>query len=101
MKLGIVIGKVVSTRKVSSIEGLKILVVNYLNEDMKDTNKTAACIDTVGAGEGDVVLLCSSSSARLTAMTKNVATDNTIVGIIDSLSSGNKYLYIKNKSNGD
>ena len=101
MKLGLVIGNVVSTRKVGKVEGLKILVVSYLNEKMEDTNKTAACIDTVNAGEGDIVLLCSSSSARLTAMTKNVATDNTIVGIVDSVSSGNDYLYRKSKSNGE
>ena len=101
MKLGIVIGKVISTRKTGKVEGLKILVVSYLNENMEDTNKTAACIDTVNAGEGDIVLLCSSSSARLTVATKNVATDNTIVGIVDSVSSGNKYIYRKNKSNLD
>ena len=98
MKLGLVIGKVISTRKEGNVEGLKILVVSYLNENFEDRNKTAACIDTVNAGEGDVVLLCSSSSARLTAVTKNVATDNTIVGIVDSVSSGNKYLYRKNKN---
>jgi microcompartment protein CcmK/EutM len=101
MKLGIVIGNIVSTRKEGNIQGLKILVISYLNEEMKDTNKTAACIDTVNAGEGDIVLLCSSSSARLTAMTKNVATDNTIVGIVDSVSCRNKYLYRKNKNNNE
>ena len=100
MKLGRVIGKVISTRKEGRVEGLKILVVSYLNENMEDTNRTAACIDTVNAGEGSIVLLCSSSSARLTSLTKNVATDNTIVGIVDSVSSGNEYIYRKNKSNG-
>ena len=99
MKLGIVIGKVISTRKEGNVEGLKILVVSYLNENMQNTNKTAACIDTVNAGEGDIILLCSSSSARLTVMMKNVAADNTIVGIVDSVSSENKYIYRKNKSN--
>ena len=99
MKLGIVIGKVISTRKEGNVEGLKILVVSYLNENMQNTNKTAACIDTVNASEGDIILLCSSSSARLTVMMKNVAADNTIVGIVDSVSSENKYIYRKNKSN--
>ena len=97
MKLGIVIGTVVSTRKEGNFHGLKILVVSYLDEEMADTKKTAACIDTVNAGEGDIVLLCSSSSARITQMTNNVATDNTIVGIVDSVSSSNKYIYQKNK----
>jgi microcompartment protein CcmK/EutM len=95
MKIGRVIGKVVSTRKEGNIENLKILVVGYLDENLSDTGKSAACIDTVNAGDGDIVLLCSSSSARQTAKTKNVATDNTIVGIIDSISSGRKIIYKK------
>jgi microcompartment protein CcmK/EutM len=96
MKLGKVIGNVVSTRKEGNITGLKILVVSYLDENLIDTKKTAACIDTVSAGEGDIVLLCSSSSARITKMTRNVASDNTIVGIIDAISMGSKYTYKKN-----
>jgi microcompartment protein CcmK/EutM len=96
MKLGKVIGNVVSTKKEGNITGLKILVVSYLDENLTDTKKTAACIDTMSAGEGDIVLLCSSSSARMTKMTKNVASDNTIVGIVDSVSSGNIYTYKKN-----
>ena len=71
-------------------------MVSYLDENLIDTKKTAACIDTVSAGEGDIVLLCSSSSARITKMTRNVASDNTIVGIIDAISSGSKYTYKKN-----
>ena len=95
MKIGRVIGKVVSTRKEGNIENLKILVVDYLDENLSDTGKSAACIDTVNAGDGDIVLLCSSSSARQTTKTKKVATDNTIVGIIDSISSGRKSIYQK------
>jgi len=93
MKIGKVIGKVVSTRKEGNVEGLPILVVSYLDETLSDTGKTAACIDTVNAGDGDVVLLCASSSARMTSRTTNVATDNTIVGIVDSVSAGSTYIY--------
>ncbi len=95
MKLGKVIGNVVSTRKEGNLGGLKIMIVTYLDENLTDTKKTAACIDTVNAGDGDIVLLCSSSSARITRMTKNSAVDNIIVAIIDYISSGNKYLYKK------
>ena len=101
MKIGKVIGKVVSTRKEGQVDGLPILVVSYLDEKLSDTGKSAACIDTVNAGDGDVVLLCASSSARMTARTTNVATDNTIVGIVDSVSVGSTYLYRKNKPGAD
>jgi microcompartment protein CcmK/EutM len=99
MKIGKVIGTVISTRKEGNIGGLKLLVVTYLDENLSDTKHSAACIDTVNAGEGDIVLLCSSSSARITRMTKNTAADNAIVGIIDLISSGEKYVYAK--SSGD
>ncbi len=95
MKLGKIIGKVVSTRKEGNVNSLKILVVDYLDENLVATGKTAACIDTVNAGEGDVVLLCSSSSARETKTTKSVCTDNSIVGIVDSISVGRNNVYKK------
>ncbi len=97
MKLGIVVGTVVSTRKVSPNLGLKMLVVSYLNDELIDTKKTAVCIDTVNAGTGDMVLLCSSSSARMTSMTRKAVTDNTIVGIVDTISAGGADLYRKNR----
>lgn len=95
MKLGVVIGNVVASKKAGQMDGLKMLVVRYLNEQCAPTAHTAACVDTVGAGPGDVVLLCSSSSARVTAATKNAATDNTIVAIVDGVSTGGRYQYEK------
>ena len=99
MRLGKVIGNVVSTKKEGNLDGLKIMIVTYLDENLADTKKSAACIDTVNAGDGDIVLLCSSSSARATRMTNHTATDNTIVGIVDTISSGKRYLY--RKADGD
>jgi len=101
MKIGKVIGKVVSTRKEGNIDGLPILVVSYLDDKLADTGKTAACVDTVNAGDGDVVILCASSSARMTSKTTHVATDNTIVGIVDSVSVGSTYLYRKSNPGAD
>lgn len=93
MQLGKVIGNVVSVKKVENLSGLKLMVVDYLDEKLKSKGKSTVCVDTVSAGKGDLVLLCSSSSARLTADTKNVCTDNTIVGIVDSVSADGKYIY--------
>ena len=93
MQLGKVIGNVVSVKKVENLSGLKLMVVDYLDEELKSKGKSTVCVDTVSAGKGDLVLLCSSSSARLTADTKNVCTDNTIVGIVDSVSADGKYIY--------
>ncbi len=100
MQLGKVIGNVVSVSKASNLKGLKLLVISYMNEELQLIGKSVVCTDTVNAGTGDVVLLCSSSSARLTRLTKNVCTDNTIVGIVDSISSCGKSLYHNNNRVG-
>jgi len=95
MQLAKIIGKVISTRKTGKVRGLKIFVVQYLNDELQELPKTVACIDSVGAGVGEIVLLCSSSSARLTKLTNGVCTDNTIVGIVDTISKGKKTVYHK------
>ncbi len=93
MQLGRVIGNVVSVKKVENLTGLKLMVVDCLDAELKSKGKSTVCVDTVSAGEGDLVLLCSSSSARLTEDTKNVCTDNTIVGIVDSVSANGKDVF--------
>lgn len=95
MKLAKIIGNVVSTHKGGNLEGLKLMVVRYLDENLNDMNTTAVCTDSVNARNGDIVLICASSSARLTARTHNVATDNTITGIIDIVSIGKIDIYRK------
>jgi len=95
MQIGKIIGEVISTRKEGNVKGLKILVARFLDEEMRELQKTVACIDTVGAGVGEIVLLCSSSSARMTKMTKGVCTDNTVVGIVDTITTGKNSVYQK------
>ncbi len=42
-------------------------------------------VDTVGAGEGEFVLITQGSSARLTPETKNLPVDTVIIGIVDTV----------------
>ena len=42
-------------------------------------------VDTVGAGEGEMVLITQGSSARLTPETKNLPVDTVIIGIVDTV----------------
>lgn len=97
MKFGKIIGQVISPQKVDSLNGLKLLVVQYLDEKLKPVPKTAACVDSVNAHQGDIVLLVASSSARYTKITRNVCTDNTIIGIVDLISSSKMDLYKKSE----
>lgn len=69
MFLARVTGSVVSTQKVDSMIGQKLLVVEPLRVNEQDksslvgTGRTFVCVDTVGAGEGEVVLIVQGSSA--------------------------------------
>ncbi len=55
MKLGRVIGRVVSTKKVESLEGLALLLVQPVDETGKSAGAAIVAFDTVQAGEGDLV----------------------------------------------
>ncbi|HLP17346.1 MAG TPA: EutN/CcmL family microcompartment protein [Bacteroidota bacterium] len=96
MKLGRVIANVSASRKDPTIEGKTMLVVRYLDAELRETSTVAACVDTVGAGTGDVVMLCSSSSARLTSVTSGTCTDNAIIGIVETVASSKHELYARN-----
>lgn len=101
MFIGKVTGSVVSTHKIESVTGMKLLLVQAVNvkgdgpASLDMTPRTAVVVDTVGAGEGELVMVTQGSSARLTDMTKNLPTDAVIVGIIDAIQVGNKEIYKK------
>ncbi|MCC6928576.1 MAG: EutN/CcmL family microcompartment protein [Gemmatimonadaceae bacterium] len=84
MKLGKVIGSVVSTRKDPSLESLKLLIVENLAPSLEREGGYVVAIDSVGAGVGEVVLYATGSSARLTAVTKDRPVDAVIMAIVDS-----------------
>ena len=86
-----VTGSVVATQKASSMVGQKLLVVEPYRIDeadrsrLKSTGRTFVAVDTVGAGNGDFVLIVQGSSARLTPETKQLPVDAAIIGIVDTV----------------
>ncbi len=84
-----VIGSVVSTQKIGSMTGHKLLVVEPFRLEVKKrktletTGRTFIAVDILGAGEGDFVLITQGSSARLTPETKDLPIDAIIIGIVD------------------
>jgi ethanolamine utilization protein EutN len=81
----------VSTQKVDSLVGYKLMVVEpyRLESDerksLTTTGRTFIAVDLLGAGEGDFVLITQGSSARLTPETKNMPVDTIVVGIVDKV----------------
>jgi microcompartment protein CcmK/EutM len=98
MILGKVIGTVWSTKKDENLIGSKLLIVRQLDLDFKEKSNFLVAIDSVGAGEGEVVLVASGSSARQTVITKNKPVDAVIMAIVDKLDVSFKEL-LEEKSN--
>jgi len=94
-----VTGAVVATQKVETMVGHKLLVVEPYRLDpdsrrsLKTTGRTFVAVDTVGAGEGEFVLITQGSSARLTPETKNLPIDTVIVGIVDKVHIDQQCVY--------
>ncbi len=87
MKTGKVVGSIVSTQKHSSLVGLKLMIVQYVDGNQELLPSYTVAADTVGAGVGEYVLLTSGSSARYvfgSPAAEGTAIDCAIVGIIDS-----------------
>ena len=96
MVLARVCGQIVSTRKSANLEGFKILVVQPLDmETLEPKGDPIVSLDTVGAGEGEVVVTVSGSSARQTVQTDAKPTDNSIVCIVDSVNINGKCTFKK------
>lgn len=86
-----VTGSLVSTQKVESMVGHKLLIVEPYRvdpekrESLSTTGRTFVAVDMLGAGVGDFVLITQGSSARLTPETKNMPIDTVVVGIVDQV----------------
>lgn len=86
MILARVVGTVVCTSKDSRLDGCKLQVVEPISfATQVSDGKPLVAIDSVGAGIGEVVLICTGSSARQTAVTTGVPTDAVIMAIVDSV----------------
>lgn len=99
MFLAEVIGQVVSTKKDEHMTGRKLLLLRPKLVDDKDPSKfkdgqnTVVAIDTVGAGEGELVMFCQGSSARQAEGMKLVPVDAAIIAIVDRVEVLGKTVY--------
>ena len=95
MNIGKVVGTLVSTHKESSLEGLRLMVVNIVDTEGKETGASVIAADAVGSGPGEMVLLAAGSSARQTTVTEHRPVDAVIMAIVDSWDVGDKIKYKK------
>lgn len=99
MYLGKVIGSIVSTKKDESMRGRKLLMLRPMLIDPEDPSQfkpggnTIIAVDTLGAGEGELVMFAQGSSARQADGLKAMPVDAAIVGIVDTVSIQGKKTY--------
>ncbi len=95
MLIARVIGLVVSTMKYSTLTGSKLLIVQEADVAGKPVGNPLVAVDTVDAGEGDLVLVAQGSAARQTEMTHNRPVDNVIMAIVDTLQTDGSVTFRK------
>lgn len=85
MKLGRITGTVVCTRKDPSFEGVKLLLMQPLDEHGNNAGGQIAVCDSVQAGVGDLVFWEGGREAALILDDWFNPSDATIVGIVDDI----------------
>ena len=75
------------------------LIVEPYRVDDKDrdrlvpTGRTFVVVDCLGAGVGEMVLICQGSSARLTPETEKLPIDAVVIGLVDTVDLGGKVVF--------
>lgn len=101
MLLGRVVGTLVASRKDEALTGQVFLLVRRIDLEGVETAEGVVAVDSVGAGEGDVVLWASGSSARQTEGTRDRPCDAVVMAIVDSWEVGGETCYRKTPADGD
>jgi len=88
-------GHVVATAKDPAIRGRKLLLVEPLKvtyppadaqggtSRFELTGRAIVVMDSIGAGEGQVVLIAQGSSARMAEGMNKIPVDAVVIGIVD------------------
>lgn len=85
MNLGRVIGNIWATRKYPALTGRRMLIVQPLAFTGAEAGAPFVVLDTVDAGEGDVVIYSTASEAAIPFRPGLTPTDATIVGIVEHI----------------
>ncbi len=86
MKLGRVVGTVVSTINVPAFDGRTLLLCDLLDPSGRPAGGYLIAVDTVGAGAGETVLLLDEgNSARQVLAAPGAPIRTVVVGIVDAV----------------
>jgi carbon dioxide concentrating mechanism protein CcmL len=95
MRIAKVRGTVVSTYKEPSLQGLKFLVVQFMDDQGQPIDDYEVAADTVGAGLDEWVLVSRGSQARRVRDCDTRPIDAAVIAIIDTITLANRTVYSK------
>ncbi|MEI7611980.1 MAG: EutN/CcmL family microcompartment protein [Betaproteobacteria bacterium] len=96
MELAVVIGQVVSTVKCPGIHKERLLLVDFIGLDGTPLGVPHVAADSIGAGDGEWVLVTQGSSARRASPDAvDLPIDMSIVGIVDEVVIKGRVAYHK------
>ncbi|WP_026576340.1 EutN/CcmL family microcompartment protein [Bacillus sp. UNC438CL73TsuS30] len=79
-----VIGNMICTHKNDNLRGLKLMVVQPVDDQLEEKGKPLVAIDTIGqSGVGDLVYLAKSKESSIPLGKDLVPSDAGIMGIIE------------------
>ncbi len=99
MLLAKVEGSLVATMKDAHVAARKLLLLrpqfvdNPSLKRFRSGSDTFVAVDTVGAGVGEMVVICQGSSARLAPDLKDAPIDAVVMGIVDVVDMLGKQIY--------
>ncbi|MGB6297262.1 MAG: EutN/CcmL family microcompartment protein [Rivularia sp. (in: cyanobacteria)] len=95
MQIAKVRGTVSSTQKDPSFRGVKLLLLQLIDEEGRTQPEYEVAADTVGAGVDEWVLVSRGSAARQVYGNEQRPIDASVVAIIDTVYVENRQVYSK------
>lgn len=83
-----VVGKVWATKKHNKLNGQRFSLTKVMDAEGAITQRLVVAVDNIGAGVGDMVLICTGNVARTTLDDAAVPIDAAIIAIVDSIEIG-------------
>ncbi len=93
MLLAKVVGTVTCSVKADNAQGSVYLLVDMCDQSGKGTANVQIALDMIGAGYGEMVMICTGSAARQTKMSMNMPVNAVIAGIVDLIDEGGAVVY--------
>jgi microcompartment protein CcmK/EutM len=90
-----VTGTVVCTLKDEKLIGSKLLLTQPVDLSGNPKGSPLVAVDSVGAGEGELVLVVQGSSARQTTRSEGRPVDAVIFAIVDTVEQNGKRVFHK------